>query len=548
MNMHGLMMDAPLLIPNILSHAAKYSSKNEIISRNEDLSLHRYTYRDCYARTCQLAHGLAALGLKLGDRIGTLAFNNYRHLELYFGVPGLGLVCHTINPRLFHDQIEFIINDAEDQFLFVDPMFVPLVELIVPKTPSVRAVVVMGDRTQMPAKSSLKNIICYEDLLHGQDETYHWVQLDERTASGLCYTSGTTGNPKGVSYSHRSTVLHAMAINMPGVMGYKAEDVFMPVVPMFHVNAWCSPYAATISGVNQVMPGPKLDGPSLIELIHSEKITVTAGVPTIWMGLLNAANQAKVSLKPLERVLVGGAACPQAMIEAFAAHGATAIHAWGMTETSPLGSVSQLTLEHHDLPEAEKMKLLLKQGRAPFGVEMRITDSDGVAQPWDGEARGQLEVRGPWITSGYYNNVDRSNFTDDGWFCTGDIATIDSEGFMQIVDRIKDVIKSGGEWISSIDLENLAMSHASVREAAVIARADSQWSERPRLLVALHEGKSVTGAELLAIIAPQVAKWWIPEDFIIVSEFPHTATGKLLKTELRRLYGAENHPDAQKMA
>ena len=544
--MLGLMMDTQLSIPAILEYAGKYHSKSEVVTRQDDGSLHRYTYKDCLGRTSQLAHGLKALGLKVGDRVATLAWNNFRHLELYFAVPGIGCVLHTINPRLFKEQIEFIINDAQDQFVFVDAMFVPLVEAVIARTPSVRAVVVMTDRAKMPA-TGLKNIICYEDLLHGQPQTKQWPALDERTASGLCYTSGTTGNPKGVLYSHRSTVLHAMTVNVPGVMGFMPTDVFLPVVPMFHVNAWCSPYSAAMAGVKMIMPGPRLDGNSLIELIHGEKITVTAGVPTVWLGLLNAAATQKVSLKPLERVLVGGAACPQAMFDAFAAHGATAIHAWGMTETSPLGSVSTLGSSEANLDPDEAMKLLLKQGRAPFGVEMRITDADGHSLDWDAVARGQLEVRGPWITSGYFNNPDRSSFSNDGWFQTGDVATIDGNGFMQIVDRIKDVIKSGGEWISSIDIENLAMSHPSVAEAAVIAREDAQWGERPRLIVCLKPDTKITGAELLAIIAPGVAKWWIPEDFIIVTELPHSATGKVLKNRLRETYGAQNHPMAQKL-
>ncbi len=544
--MLGLMMDAPLLIPSILEYAATYHPQKDIVSRNEDHSLHRYTYAEAAVRTRRLANALKRLGLKAGDRVATLAWNNHRHFEFYYAVPGAGLVCHTVNPRLFREQIEFIINDAQDQYIFTDPCFAPLVEAMLVNLPSVRGVVVMGSREQMPG-NILHRALCYEDLIAAESPEHDWEQFDEKTAAGLCYTSGTTGNPKGVLYSHRSTVLHAMAINQPGQFGFGPDETVLPVVPMFHVNAWCVPYAAPLVGARLVLPGPRLDGAGLLEVIQGEAVTVSAGVPTIWMNLLNFCDEHNQTVAPMQRVVVGGAACPQVLIERFAAHGALAIQGWGMTETSPLGSLSVLDARHEGLSADARMSLQLKAGRSPYGIEMRITGADGKPLPWDGITRGELEVRGPWVASAYYNNDDDSQFTSDGWFRTGDISTIDRDGFMTIVDRVKDVIKTGGEWISSIELENLALGHQSIREAAVIARADSKWSERPRYILALHPGKAITGVELRRAIEPFVARWWIPEDFIVVDEIPHTATGKILKTELRAKFGAESHPDAQKM-
>ena len=542
--MLGLMMDAPLLIPSILEYAARYHSRKQIVSRNEDHSLHRYTYADAIARTRKLANALKRLGLKTGDRIATLAWNNYRHFELYYAVPGAGLVCHTVNPRLFREQIEFIINDAQDQYIFTDPCFAPLVEAMLVNLPAVKGVVVMGSREQMPG-NILHRAFCYEDLLAAERPEHDWESFDEKTAAGLCYTSGTTGNPKGVLYSHRSTVLHAMAINQPGLFGFGPDETVLPVVPMFHVNAWCVPYAVPLVGAQLVLPGPRLDGAGLLEVIKSEGVTMSAGVPTIWMNLLNYCDANQQTLAPMRRTVVGGAACPQVLIERFAAHGVLAIQGWGMTETSPLGAVSVLDSRHEGLDTDARMALQLKAGRAPYGIDMRITDADGRALPWDGVTRGELEVRGPWVASAYYNLDDHSQFTADGWFRTGDISTIDEDSFMNIVDRVKDVIKTGGEWISSIELENLALQHPAVREAAVIARADIKWSERPRFILVLHPGQTITGTELRQTIEPYVARWWIPEDYIVVDEIPHTATGKILKTELRAKYGAETHPDAQ---
>ncbi len=538
-------MDEPLLIPNILEYAATYYPRKEVVSRNEDGSLHRYSYGDAVKRVRQLAHVLVRLGLHPGDRVATLAWNNFRHFELYYAVPGAGFVCHTINPRLFSEQLEYIINDAGDRLLFVDPCFAPLVAKLLPKLPSLRAIVVMCDRGHMPAE--LPGAMCYDDLLATQLDVFPWPRLDERTASGLCYTSGTTGDPKGVLYSHRSTVLHAMALNQPGLFGFGPDETIMPVVPMFHVNAWCMPYSAPLAGARLVFPGPRLDGASLVDIIQGESVTISAGVPTVWLGLLNHCDAKGLSITPMVRAIVGGAACSQTLIERFAAHGVLAIQGWGMTETSPMGAVSVLGPDQKGLGADEKMKLLLKQGRAPFLVEMRVCGTDEVPLPWDGASSGELEVRGPWIASAYFNSDDRGRFTSDGWFRTGDISTLDTHGFMQIVDRAKDVVKSGGEWISSLDLENVAMRNAKVREAAVIGRADTKWGERPRFILTLHPGQALTGPELRTTIAPHVAAWWIPEDMIIVDELPHGATGKVLKVELRKTYGAEHDPRAIKL-
>jgi 3-(methylthio)propionyl---CoA ligase len=538
--MQALMMAGPLLIPNIIEYAARYYPHREVVSRNLDGSLHRYGYGEAAGRVRKLANALMKLGLQPGDRLGTLAWNHYRHLELYYAVPGAGYVCHTINPRLFPEQIAYIINHADDRYIFVDPCFAPLIEGLAPHLSKVKAFIYLGTRSEMPP-SQLANLICYEDLIADEPGVFNWPQLDENTASGLCYTSGTTGNPKGVLYSHRSTVLHAMGINLPGTFGFTPDECVLPVVPMFHVNAWCVPYAAPMVGAKLAFPGPRLDGASLQQLIDVESITIAAGVPTVWMNLLNHVEANGLGLSPLKRVVIGGSAPSQDMLEGFGKYGALAINAWGMTETSPFGSASVLTREHEALDEHEKMRMRLKTGRAPFGVDMRITGADGAPLAWDGVTRGELEVRGPWIASAYFGIDDRAAFTGDGWFRTGDISTIDAHGFMQIVDRVKDVIKSGGEWISSIELENLAQAHPCVREAAVIARACSRWTERPRFILALHSGKPITGASLREVIEPYVAKWWIPEDYIVVDELPHTATGKLLKMELRRLYGAEHH-------
>jgi fatty-acyl-CoA synthase len=456
------------------------------------------------------------------------------------------LVCHTVNPRLFPDQVQFIIDDAEDRYVFVDPCFVTLVAGIAGKLPKVRGFVIMTDRAHMPT-TTLPNVHCYEELIADEPDTFDWPVLDENTASGLCYTSGTTGNPKGVLYSHRSTVLHAMASNRADVLGFSVRDVVMPVVPMFHVNSWGVPYCVAMTGAKVVFPGGKLDGASLLELINGEGVTMTAGVPTVWLALLNHVDAAKASLAPLDRVLIGGSACPASMIERFAAKGARVIHAWGMTETSPIAATSVLAPRHDRLSAAEQMALRIKQGRALYGTEMRIVDSDGAVLPWDGETRGILEVRGAWICAGYFNNVDRSNFSADGWFATGDVCTITPDGFMEIVDRTKDVIKSGGEWISSISLENVAIGHPAVREVAAIARKDEKWGERPRLVIALKDEAELTAEDMRSYLEPHLAKWCIPDDVVIVDDLPHTATGKLLKMELRRLYGGESVPGALKL-
>jgi len=545
--MFGQMMDIPLLISSLLVHADRYHGDTEIVTRTVEGPIHRYTYRDAHRRSRQLAGALAKLGVKQGDRIGTLAWNTHRHFEIYFAVSGMGAVCHTINPRLFPEQIAYIANHAEDSYLFFDLTFVPLIEKLQSHFRTVKGLVVMTDKAHMPP--SLPDAICYEELLAGQSGDYSWPEFDERTASSLCYTSGTTGNPKGVLYQHRTTILHAYAECMPDALNLSSKDAVLPVVPMFHVNAWGLPYACPMTGAKIVFPGAGMDGASLYELLEQEKVTVSAGVPTIWMGLLAHLKQRKAKFSTLDRTVIGGSACPPAMIRSFEEdYGVHVLHAWGMTEMSPLGTVCSFKGKHDALSSEERLALQNKQGRVLFGVDMKIVDADGKDLPRDGKAFGDLLVRGPWILSDYFRSDEDSPMRRDAaghdWFPTGDVATIDADGYMQITDRSKDVIKSGGEWISSIDLENAAVAHPAVAEAAVISVVHPKWDERPLLIVVKKEGQEVTRDELLKFYEGKVAKWWIPDDVVFVKELPHTATGKLLKTKLREEFGDHKLPTA----
>jgi fatty-acyl-CoA synthase len=543
--MQGLMMDRPLLISSIAEHAAQYHGGREIVSVTADNPRHRYTYSECVNRAKQLANALENLGLERGDRVGTIAWNDYRHLESYYGISGAGFVCHTINPRLFPEQLIFIINHAEDRWIIVDPMFVPLIEAIADKTKGVEGFVVLTDDEHLPA-SSLENLISYEALIGKESNDYAWPDLDERTASALCYTSGTTGDPKGVLYDHRSTVLHAYAAVAPDVMDMSSRDSVLPVVPLFHVNAWGVPYSTFMTGAKLVFPGPKMgDGEVLCELIDSENVTMALGVPTVWLALLQYAEQAGKKLDKLKRTLVGGAAVPRSMIEAFRdKHGVELRQGWGMTEMSPLGSCNSLKAGLEDLSGDEKLDLATKAGRGLYGCEMRIVDDDGKQMPWDGVAYGALQVRGPWICSDYFKlEGGGGSHTEDGWFDTGDVATIDPEGYMAITDRTKDVIKSGGEWISSIELENTAMGHPAVAEAAVIGVAHPKWTERPLLVVVRAGGEDLSKEDMLAYFEGKVATWWIPTDVAFVDELPHTATGKVKKIELRQQFADYQFPE-----
>jgi len=536
--MHGLMMNTPLLISSIAEHGAKFHGGREIVSVTADNPRHRYTYRECIDRARQLANALKTLGIEPGDRVATLAWNDYRHLECYYGISGAGYVCHTINPRLFPEQLIFIINHAEDRWIFTDVMFVPLLEAIVDKIPGVEGFVVMTDAAHMP-ETSLDNVVCYEELIGKESHNYVWPELDEQTASALCYTSGTTGDPKGVLYDHRSTVLHAYAAIAPDVMNLSSHDSVLPVVPLFHVNAWGIAYSTFMTGAKIVFPGPKMgDGETLCELLDSENVTLALGVPTVWLLLLQYAEKAGKRLDKLERTIVGGAAVPRAMIEAFRdKHGVELRQGWGMTETSPLGTANSLKAGLESLSPDERLDLATKAGRGIFGCELRIVDDEGGELPWDGEAYGALQVRGPWICSDYFKLEGSGGaHTDDGWFDTGDVATIDSAGYMAITDRTKDVIKSGGEWISSIELENTVMGHPAVAEAAVIGVAHPKWTERPLLVVVKAEGQDVSKEELLAFYDGKVATWWIPNDVEFIDELPHTATGKIKKIELRKQF------------
>jgi len=535
--MRSTMMDVPLLVSSILRHAALYHGDTEIVSRTVEGPIHRTTYGETWKRCQRLANALGALGLGRGDRVGTLAWNGHRHLEIYYGASGAGHVCHTINPRLFPDQIACIINHAGDRVLFVELSFVDLLDSIADRLTGIEAIVVMTDAAHMPAAKRLPALVCYEDLLAAQPASFDWPRLDEDEAAAMCYTSGTTGDPKGVLYSHRSIALHAMAVCLPDVFALGARSVAMPVVPMFHVNAWGLPYAAPLVGAKLVLPGPKLDGASLHELITGEGVTFTAGVPTIWMALLDwvAANDA--SFGPLKRVAVGGSACPPAMFARFRDHGVEVLHAWGMTETSPVGLANSPKANRPIRAPEEEVAFSAKQGRPLFGMEFRVVDGSGAEIAHDGVAFGTLQVRGPWVAAGYFGMEDDAAHATPGWFETGDVVTMDADGYVQIVDRSKDVIKSGGEWISSIDLENIAMAHPAVQEAAVVARPDERWSERPLLVVVRRPDSSLTEREMLAHYDGKVARWWIPDHVTFVEDLPHTATGKLLKARIRALYG-----------
>ena len=527
------MMEMPLLVSSLLHHAARHAGDTEIVTRRIEGDLHRYTYRDCEIRAKQFAQALRAEGVQTGERIGTLAWNTYRHLEVYYGTSGVGAVCHTINPRLFPEQIALIVNHAQDRFVLFDLNFAPLVDKLAAQCPQVQAWVVLTDREHAPDMQT--PVVFYEDWLAAQDGNFDWPQFDERSASSLCYTSGTTGNPKGALYSHRSTVLHAFGAALPDAMGCSARDTIMPVVPMFHVNAWGIPYAAPLVGAKLVMPGKDLDGKSLYELMESEGVSFSAGVPTVWLGLLNHICQHELKFSTLKRTVIGGSACPPAMLRTFEdTYGVNVIHAWGMTEMSPLGTLANLRAKHLSLPMEAQRHLLEKQGHAIFGVDMRIVDAMGQELPWDGVAFGDLHVRGPWVIDRYFGETGSPLI--DGWFPTGDVATIDADGYMHITDRSKDVIKSGGEWISSIEIENVAMAHPAVAEAACIACAHPKWDERPLLVVVRKPGASVSAGELLAFFEGRVAKWWTPEDVAFVDEIPHTATGKIQKLKLREQF------------
>jgi fatty-acyl-CoA synthase len=547
--MQGLMMDMPLLVSSLLQHAARHYGDVEIVSRRVEGDIHRYTYADCHERAKKLADAFVRSGTAVGDRIATLAWNGYRHMELYYAVGGLGGVVHTINPRLHPDQIAWIINHAGDSHLAFDLSFVPIIEAIADKCPTVQTWIAMCDPDKQPKSDKIPNLVNYEDFLAGGHDSYRWPELDERTACGLCYTSGTTGNPKGAMYSNRSTVLHAYGAALPDAMGASARDSILPVVPMFHVNAWGLPYICPLVGAKLVFPGPSLDGKSLYELMEAEGVTYSAGVPTVWLGLLQHVGSIGGRFSSLKRTVIGGSACPPAMIRAFNdQYGVEVIHAWGMTELSPLGTLSRLQLKHEKLPEDVQRKILEKQGHVIYGIDMKIVGDDGKSLPWDGKTFGNLLVRGPWVIKEYFRGEggDPLEYDPDGrgWFPTGDVATIDADGYMQITDRSKDVIKSGGEWISTIDLENLAIAHPAVANAAVIGVVHPKWDERPLLIVARKPGAEVTKEELLAFYEGKIAKWWMPDDVQFVEAIPLGATGKILKTRLREQFADYKLPTA----
>lgn len=534
--MLGLMQDWSLLLHRIIDHAAIQHGTREVVTRAvEDGTLRRRSYREIRSRALRVAKRLEREGIELGDRVATLAWNSDRHLELWYGISGIGAITHTVNPRLFPEQIAWIANHAEDRLMFLDLTFVPMIEAIRDKLPSIERYVVLTDAGHMP-QTSLKGAVAYEEWLAEADDDFAWAALDENTAAGLCYTSGTTGGPKGVLYSHRSNVLHALACAAPDYMGLSARDTVMPVVPLFHANSWSLAYSAPMTGAKLVMPGAKLDGPSLHDLLEGEGVTMTAAVPTVWLGLLQHLETTNGKLSTLQRVVIGGSACPRAMTETFERkYGVTVAHAWGMTEMSPLGSFCSMKPIYEQLSGDALYDLKVKQGHPPFTVEFRLTDDAGQDLPWDGKTFGRLKVRGPAVAGAYYRR-EEDILDDQGFFDTGDVATIDPAGYMQVTDRSKDVIKSGGEWISSIDLENLAVGHPDVAEAAVIGVAHPKWDERPLLVIVPKAGRKPSKEEMLAFMTGKIAKWWLPDDVVLVEAIPHTATGKIQKTVLREMF------------
>ncbi|NPU65586.1 fatty-acid--CoA ligase [Bradyrhizobium sp. 83012] len=540
--MLGLMQDWPLLCHRIIEHAATIHGSQEVVTRSVEGPIVRTTYRQIHDRALKVSQKLTRDGIKLGDRVATIAWNTARHLEVWYGIMGIGAICHTVNPRLFPEQIAWIVNHAQDRIVITDLTFVPLLEKLADKLPSVERYVVLTDAAHMP-QTTLKNAVAYESWIGEADGDFKWSTFDENTAAAMCYTSGTTGDPKGVLYSHRSNVLHALMANSRDSLGTSAGDTMLPVVPLFHANSWGIAFSAPSMGTKLVMPGPKLDGASVYELLDTEKVTYTAGVPTVWLMLLQHMQAHKLTLPHLKMVVCGGSAMPRSMIQAFLDMGIGVRHAWGMTEMSPIGTLATLKPPFLAAEGDAKLDVLQTQGFPPFGVEMKITDDAGAELPWDGKTFGRLKVSGPAVSKAYYK-VDSNILDEEGFFDTGDVATVDEHGFMRITDRSKDVIKSGGEWISSIDLENLAVGHPAVAEAAVIGVYHPKWDERPLLIVQLKQGQTATREDILKFMEGKIAKWWMPDDVAFVDGIPHTATGKILKTALREQFKAYRFPNA----